>query len=205
MLARIITTLALMLGAMAISAPAQAEEYDFPTDEWRTSCDYKWNGEPWQSMCWTQFPAADADHPARFVLVAPRYAWGIRHVARYVDRRVPGIRIHRKFGLTCDDVPERRSCIVVEPRNYGKTAWGGQVVGVGEPVQRVQLNTWHLPWYLRVYRQRAAGHELMHALGMDHHAGPGIVGAYSTWRNNEPRFPVQLEVDVLRAYYGQYL
>lgn len=194
---------AVITALIITTMPAQA--WDFPTDNFQGTCydGIERNSPAWESLCWAQEPAVAADQPSRFVLVGPRNLWGMRRTAKYVDRRVEGLRIHRKYGLTCESVPNRTACITVIPDNYGHTGWFGRAENLTLDYMIIRLNSYYREAepYRDMYRQRTASHELLHPLGFTHHKQVGVVGIYGP-RLYEPLMPSDIEIQVLRAWYN---
>lgn len=128
------------------------------------------------------------------IIEAPSQALGIRRVAAYVDQQVAGIDIWARRGIVCDpDV----TCIRVTVADYGPfpvetcgalRSWAGCAL-IGDVDPWIKLNTYFGT------QQSVGCHELLHALGLDHHTGLGCVGLGG-------RLPSTLEIETLRGLYG---
>jgi len=130
--------------------------------------------------------ANTADGTVAVQIEGARNLWGTRRVAAYVDDRVPGLRIYR--AGTCAARPWAH-CVRVVVRSYGNTSWWALTYWYTDPLV-IKLNTTYGPL------QDIACHELMHVLGMDHHARGGCGSTTSP-----ARYPTVLEVQALRAAY----
>lgn len=99
------------------------------------------------------------------LLTGPRYIWGMRDTARNLDERLPGTRIYFRGehpGATKIEV----RFVDHLPRNYGGITYWCQ-----DPVV-IELNPIWGPG-----NKRLAAHEFAHAMGLDHHEQPGVVGS----------------------------
>ena len=137
------------------------------------------------------------DPGSTFVLEAPLNVWGLRDQARFVDQRVDGLRLLYAPGLECVDYPAA-VCIHVVKTLLDNDDRGAEFDwGTGT----LRLNTRFAQMPLAGYRRRAAGHELLHALGFMHHSGPGLVSGGAVWVQSA--WPTPRELAALRAWYDR--
>lgn len=119
------------------------------------------------------------------VIEAPRNAWGIRHVAREITERMQ-LSIIYKFGAEC--IPELE-CITVLEEPIEDNYIGAFYPAADTIVFNTEYN------YIG-YKQQVACHELLHAIGFDHHRNRGCVG------EGGKKFPSRLEYSVLMEHYN---
>ena len=121
-------------------------------------------------------------------LQAPKKAWGIRSVARYIDANTS---IDFEFAH-CTQL----ECIKVSVDEYGYTKWLGMTYPTVSYME-VDLNSTYLPSgsLLKPARNNIACHELLHALGMPHHSGNGCL-------NQRQPLPSEDELNALREHYS---
>jgi hypothetical protein len=150
----------------------------------------------WQ---WTPHPDQRNQALLRITMRAPRNAWGIRRVARHVNRSVAGIHIYAGRGARCTDRPTTR-CVVVHVGRYGEIGWAGRAEHVDEHRRRIRLNLDKASTQL--FRQHMACHELGHVLGLMHHQQEGCVRSRHNL-NQEVRYVSPVELDALRAFYDR--
>lgn len=116
------------------------------------------------------------------VMEAPEHAWGIRPVANQISDKVDGLEILSDRGISCSDYPDA-ACIQVKKRlinpDYVGEYWPNEA---GQ--RQIRFNTYYQWFYDYSGRQSTACHELLHALGFDHHSGHGCVGNYTERRPN---------------------
>lgn len=117
------------------------------------------------------------------VIEAPDRAWGLRKVAANYDRRLDNVDIRAKRGISCTLYVE---CIRVEVGQYGRKMvcghpglFYGCFYMYAEGPRWIALNESLTPESMR---KAIVCHELGHALGLDHHEGPGCVTGESTGR-----------------------
>lgn len=178
-----LSVVALTLTLAGISGPAIASDGPSP------------GATPHPTVGWPMPRAAGDTGPLDVVIVGHRDVHGLRAVARYIDARVVGLRIHTRPGLECTDVPHLSMCIRARVGDFGNTGWAGWAPtdpALTSHTRTVWLNT-HYPY--RGCKVSIAGHELMHALGMEHHLERGIVGV--GW----PDRPSPHEIQALEAAY----
>ena len=137
-------------------------DYDTPVDD---------------MMCWPMQPNTTV------VIQGPRYMWGMRNVARYLDPRIKRLAIVSNVGVKCN-TPQFQSafCITVRKRVLPEEYWGTYLPNEGRfdgtaTSGVITLNS-RYNRDLLINRQHAAGHELLHALGVQHHEPDG----YGKWR-----------------------
>lgn len=152
------TALAALLGALAISSPAQATTP--PTE-----------------------PAVVVPLTTHHLQVqAPRAAWGIRRAAQRMDAALPGITISVRGR--CDLTDHTTTCVRVRMDNYSleRQHWLAQ-----QPVGWFALTAYPAPNLRVVYLNRAhhhrnpeaiTAHELGHVLGLNHHDRAGVCGKW---------------------------
>ena len=142
------------------------------------------------------FDATEAElNVPGMVLVAPDAAWGIRSVANYIDDQLDGLDIQNHPGVSCEDFPEYR-CITVETTtDKGGIGWYTR----SENLIEFNGERWADVFRPRV-KQAVAAHELMHALGMDHHEQVGVIGNDGTFQFKYT-LPSRVEMRVLKEYY----
>lgn len=128
------------------------------------------------------------------IVEAPRQAYGLRLVARRVDRRVDNLRIVAHRGADC-----RRNvtCIKMRVRHYGSSV---RCLNVVDPRACAQVGG--IDPFIRVnsarrsaLNQRIMCHEFLHALGLHHHGRSGCVAGGVT--PGDPRYPSRYELRVL--------
>ena len=123
-------------------------------------------------MCWPMQPNTTV------VIQGPRYMWGMRNVARYIDPRVKRLAIVSNVGVRCSELQFSQAfCITVRKRVLPEEVWGTYLPNDGRfdgtaTSGVITLNSRHNKAYLPD-RQWAAGHELLHGLGMQHHENDG--------------------------------
>lgn len=134
------------------------------------------------------------------IIEAPRRAWGIRTAAAVIDRQVEGLDIWAKRGIRCMPTV---TCIRVTKERWGITpersctgrlneTWVG-CAQLGGTDPYVWLNaSWRIGRYGRA---RIGCHELLHALGLDHHSLHGCLGS------GPGRLPSRVEIDTVRGLY----
>ena len=211
---RLAAALALALGwpllaaspAHADTAPcAYASSYEDPNSTYDTPME--------DSVCWPLQPNST------IVLQGPRYAWGIRTVARYLDARLERLTIISAVGARCSDYPGAYCGRVqkrwLSPAEQGYN--GDQTARMGEfqPDDNrydgtATGGTIRLNWAWRNMplegRQYVAGHELLHMLGMQHHVrdGHGPYNANGQGMLADSSFatlPSRTEIAYLRLWY----
>lgn len=140
-----------------------------------------------------EWPIARAaiDHGTNTDVVLVGRAWGVRRVARYIDSRVNGLKIH--YASSCEAYTHS-TCIIVKKMYDPTVGWSGQTTPWVEP-RVILINTY---WPVGPYRQHVSGHELMHALGMTHHSARGLCSAPATWKYN---YPTLAEIRALRREF----
>lgn len=131
--------------------------------------------------------------------------WQIRRSARQLNAQlavtIPQLQIRTSGDCGTADV-----CVSVEVGSWDEpemleisggvsSMWAGLIASPNYDRRIIYLN--RLTGYISKDRARAARHELGHALGLDHHYGPGIVGSY---RDSGPL----LSESELRALAAQY-
>lgn len=129
------------------------------------------------------------------IVEAPAQAWGLRKIAADYDRRLAGVDIWARRGISClptvsclrvqvADFGEAFDCGDGNVRPYAGCVW---VTGTDEP-WTMYLNA-HYP-----KRKAVTCHEFGHALGLGHHDMPGCVGLGAT-------SPSDLEIAVLEEWF----
>lgn len=186
--------LAVIAGIIIATKPAHAYEEDGSAT---TVEEAFWQGQPRYSLT---------------VIEAPRWAWGIRNVAKYINANVPGMTIAYAYGVDCDDFEGER-CVTVERTSFdgrddrmspiSGRPYGGYAStpdGAWGPVWTIELNADIQPYTTFAQRTAVSNHELLHTLGFTHYVEDGSVGnsgviswAYTT--------PTAAEIAVLNANY----
>lgn len=148
-----------------------------------------------------QFPLyqKDTDLGVHTLIVeAPDRAWGLRKIAADFDRRLAGVDIWARRGISCLPTVD---CLKVRVENFGEyfDCGDGRVLryagcvwipGTGVPWV-LHLNTYYPK------RKSVTCHEFAHALGLGHHEMEGCVGLGAT-------SPSDLEIAVLEEWFSHH-
>lgn len=142
----------------------------------------------------TQKPTDAGVHTV--IIEAPRKAWGLRRAAHIVDSQVPGLAIAARPWLRCNT---NVTCIPVTMAAFGTagdqppcgsppvTLWAGCAqIGGTDPWIALNVSVGFHPTY--------ACHELLHALGMNHHTLGGCLSSNAS-------IPSAAELQTLREMY----
>ena len=118
--------------------------------------------------------------------------WKFRRAAENYDERVRGLSV--RYGDCALKFSNKRYCLKVIDRNFGKTRWVGKTIwwataNDGPLYGKVKLNTWYDK------SQHVSCHEFGHVVGIPHHNRRGCVG----WGLLD--FPSKIEIRKLRAVY----
>ncbi len=177
-LAIVISLVGLVIASLPARAAAMPGQADL--DPCVTTSDYTL--DVGQSICWPLQPNTTV------VVQGPVYMWGLRNVAKYVDARVDRLRIISRVGVKCADYPWA-FCLRVHKYRFNY-AWqaDGRMAEYRAGNDRydgtatfgdIGLNTAYSKYWI-MDRQYAAGHELLHALGMQHHSRDGYGPDHAT-------------------------
>jgi hypothetical protein len=135
------------------------------------------------------------------VIQGPAKMWRLRAAARELDAKVGGLTFITDPAATCAAYPGTY-CITVSFEKHLE-GWGADYAGwfyfgdVNGYDGRIVFNT---KWNAEVHIQNKrmiASHELLHAVGFEHHTDIGVAGQkqYYTFSPTELR--------VLRGWYGE--
>jgi hypothetical protein len=127
------------------------------------------------------------------VVEAPHKAYGLRLTARYIDRRVAGLRIRSGLDATC--IPDA-TCIRLDVE-HGRSVtcgWFTDIacaqIGGNDPFFKVTTF-----WGSALDRGLMC-HEFLHTLGLQHHDRAGCLG------RGDHKNPSSHELGLLRQLYG---
>lgn len=128
------------------------------------------------------------------VVVGVRHLYGARKEARYIDVRMPRLVFHTRNGIHCGDVIDSM-CIKIIKGHYGKTGWAAMTIISPYKNPHYRIIKLNLDANRRM-SQYVVGHELTHAVGLQHHKRYGIVGT------GHPNYPTAVEIKALNKYYS---
>lgn len=175
-LALLVTVIAVV--GVAPAAPAVAGTSACPVEMWGDNHAYV--GTAAERMCW---PVAKG---TTVVLEAPKGIWRLRNVIRKtVDPRLTGISFVTDLGVQCENFPGAYCLTVRKINDPSAFAETGNVAHFNFPDWEnhnhgeIMFNNAAVQGMTLDYKKWIATHELVHMLGMDHHAEVGVIGNIS--------------------------